>query len=345
MKKSFKNSSRAISSLVVPLVVLFSLMFTNASTTFAQNQVSSTVGAHSQLPSVVIIPLSTNLEISHYPDENRISQHLGGPRMVANSTYFEYNRNDFLSKMPNGQIPEHGAIEVRLLDSGETYGTGGIRYRAEVVSLRNPSQITHDAHEGRGILVPVRGSSGSNTGQSRGQQQQQRGGPPPNMEQRPASPPPNLGSASSANSNLPNVNANPVFGSSTLQAGFTPDPHMVTLEAGGSTAVPIQGCAGFINSAAPDHNLYYTPGQNYPLSFYAQSDADVTLLIRTPDGLWYCESNTGNMQNALIYFMTPKSGLYNIWVGTRQRVEDYPAATVAISEETLSDSVPAQRIR
>lgn len=144
---------------------------------------------------------------------------------------------------------------------------------------------------------------------------------------------------------MPNVNADPVYGSSSLQAGFTPDPHMVTLQAGGSAGVPLQGCEGFINIDAPDHNLYYTPGQNYPLSFYAQSDADVTLLINTPDGNWYCESNTGNMQNSLIYFMSPQAGLYNIWVGTRQRVQGYPAATVAISEETLSDSIPALRIR
>lgn len=158
------------------------------------------------------------------------------------------------------------------------------------------------------------------------------------MEQRPAGPSP------TPNSELPNLNANPIFGSSTLQAGFRPDPHMVTLEAGGSTPKSFPNCEGFINIDAPDHNLYYTPGNNYPLSFYAQSDADVTLLINGPNGAWYCESNTGNMQNALIYFMTPQSGMYNIWVGTRQRVQGYPAATVAISEENLPSNVPAMRI-
>lgn len=164
MKKSLKNSSRTISRLVVPIVVFFSLMFADVNTTFAQNQVSSTVSAHNQLPPTVIISLNSNLELTHYPDQNRISQILGGPRRVPNSTYFEYNRNDFLSKMPNGQIPEDAAIEVRLLDSGELFGNGGITYKAEVISLRHPSQITHDAYEGRGVLVPVRGSNAGQGG-------------------------------------------------------------------------------------------------------------------------------------------------------------------------------------
>ncbi|MCH8495122.1 MAG: hypothetical protein LAT57_05755 [Balneolales bacterium] len=140
---------------------------------------------------------------------------------------------------------------------------------------------------------------------------------------------------------MPDWEAEPVFDTVSLRAGFLPDPYIVDLLAGGPSQVPQRGCEGYINLAAPDLDLNYEAGR-YPLSIYAQSNAYVTLLVYTPQGEWICESNTGNMGNALIFFENPQSGNYNIWVGARH-IDNYPEATVSFSEENID--APALRIR
>src|SRR5207253_3139596 len=66
----------------------------------------------------------------------------------------------------------------------------------------------------------------------------------------------------------------------------------------------------------PDFRLQYTAGDTFPLSFYARSDADTTLLIRTPDGKWLADDDAGGNLNPLITIKKPMTGEYNIWVGT-----------------------------
>jgi len=131
-----------------------------------------------------------------------------------------------------------------------------------------------------------------------------------------------------------NASADPSYGSVQLASGFTPDPHTVQIQAGGSIDAARLGnsCVGFI-ADAPDFDLYWTAGSgSLPLAISAASSADTTLVINGPDGNWYCDDDGGlNGLNPSIVFQNPVSGLYDIWIGTYTS-GSFQAATLAISE-------------
>ncbi|MBU6159981.1 MAG: hypothetical protein KGO50_02560 [Myxococcales bacterium] len=116
------------------------------------------------------------------------------------------------------------------------------------------------------------------------------------------------------------MSATPTYGSVTLNTGFTPDPHTVSLTAGGSIdastapALASASCRGFIASAA-DYELTYTAGSTFPLKIRVVSDADTTLVVNAPDGSWYCADDVEGF-NPVLTWTTPPSGVYDIWVGT-----------------------------
>jgi hypothetical protein len=116
-----------------------------------------------------------------------------------------------------------------------------------------------------------------------------------------------------------------------LEAGFNPDPYVVTLFAGGIAASGniVSGCDGWV-AEDPDVRLYYTAG-DLPLYFFTDSQADTILLINAPDGSWHCDDDGGYELNALIAFQEAMSGQYDIWVGTVEE-DEYPRATLYISE-------------
>jgi hypothetical protein len=133
-----------------------------------------------------------------------------------------------------------------------------------------------------------------------------------------------------------NWQGTPTYGQVQLQAGFQPDPHNVRLTAGG----PINArealgaaCPGFIANN-PDFDLYWTAGGGaLPLVISADSQADTTLVVRTPSGQWLCEDDGGfNAMNPGLRIDNPQSGLYDIWVGT-YRPGNAPAV-LSISELT-----------
>ncbi|MBY0563234.1 MAG: peptidase S1 [Hyphomonadaceae bacterium] len=112
-------------------------------------------------------------------------------------------------------------------------------------------------------------------------------------------------------------NAEPNYGTLNLTAGFTPDPVVVSVTAGGS--LNAQGisssCQGAISNA-PDVRLNYTAG-SYPLIISVASNSDTTLVVNGPDGSWYCDDDGGvNGLNPSLRFGSPMSGRYEIWVGT-----------------------------
>ncbi|CAN5889898.1 peptidase S1 [soil metagenome] len=127
-----------------------------------------------------------------------------------------------------------------------------------------------------------------------------------------------------------NLSLSPTYGDIRLSAGFTPDPRSYSLTAGGSRAVNMGACDyGFVANA-PDFNFYYTAGSTFPLYIWASANRDLTLLINTPDGRWYCDDDSGNGLDPMMYFANPQSGLYNIWVGTY--TSDMSPATLYVSE-------------
>lgn len=109
------------------------------------------------------------------------------------------------------------------------------------------------------------------------------------------------------------------FGEVRLSAGFTPDPHRVSLTAGGSidaytdTNLPA-ACVGDI-SDAPDYEVTYDAG-SLPLVFRTRSSTDTTLIINGPDNRWYCDDDSWGDGDAEVRFNRPASGTYDVWIGT-----------------------------
>lgn len=106
------------------------------------------------------------------------------------------------------------------------------------------------------------------------------------------------------------------FGEVHLSAGFTPDPHAVTMVAGGSIDASRlgNGCVGKISNA-PDYQVTYTAG-GLPLVFRTRSGEDTTLVINGPNGSWRCDDDSYGDGDAEVRFNNPQSGVYDVWVGT-----------------------------
>lgn len=130
-----------------------------------------------------------------------------------------------------------------------------------------------------------------------------------------------------------NVDADPNYGELNLSAGFTPDPALLSLLAGGDVdaADKFEGCTGFI-STTPDVRLFWDGsakgGLNLKIS--ALSNADTTLVVNGPDGRWYCDDDAGEDSNPLVE-LSPRTGRYEIWVGTYAQGE-VKRAVLSISE-------------
>ncbi|MFB0612508.1 hypothetical protein [Aurantiacibacter poecillastricola] len=123
----------------------------------------------------------------------------------------------------------------------------------------------------------------------------------------------------------------PNFGSTSLKAGFTPDPHTVRVQAGGSRdAQNASGeCSGYISNA-PDYRVQYDSG-SFPLIISVDADSDTTLVVNAPDGSWYCDDDGGEGLNPMVRMANPQSGQYDIWVGTYAD-SGLTSATLYISE-------------
>ena len=107
------------------------------------------------------------------------------------------------------------------------------------------------------------------------------------------------------------------YGEVELKADFQPDPHVVKVVAGGPLEIDKGGFKHFIGKA-PDFRLIYQAGK-YPLFIRADSKDDTTLLIKTPDGTWIVDDDSGGGNNPMIKLANPKSGRYEIWVGTIEK--------------------------
>lgn len=110
---------------------------------------------------------------------------------------------------------------------------------------------------------------------------------------------------------------NGTYGQVRLQAGFTPDPHSVSVQAGGTLDAAVAAnpaCTGMI-AQRPDFTLRYRPGE-LPLYISATSDVDTTLVVRAPNGTWHCDDDSAGNLDPVVHFTAPANGRYQIWVGT-----------------------------
>ena len=129
--------------------------------------------------------------------------------------------------------------------------------------------------------------------------------------------------------------SNPSFGEVSLISGFEPDPHTVSIYAGGSvdlSASRLVDCVGFV-SDAPDYRVVYdSDNQQRSLSFYAESESDTVLLVNDPDGEWYCNDDYSDELGLAsgLDFSSPQSGVYDIWVGSYE--DEFSSATLYVTE-------------
>ncbi|MGE0829832.1 MAG: hypothetical protein AB7O04_10835 [Hyphomonadaceae bacterium] len=129
-----------------------------------------------------------------------------------------------------------------------------------------------------------------------------------------------IGFGAAPGQNRPDVSLEPAYGAVALASGFTPDPQLVDVQAGGeldASLMGIPGCVGFI-AQAPDYRVNFTAGTaGLPLVFSVASEADTTLVVNLPNGQWICDDDGGNgALNPAITLAQPESGQYDIWVGT-----------------------------
>jgi hypothetical protein len=107
----------------------------------------------------------------------------------------------------------------------------------------------------------------------------------------------------------------PHFGQIDLWAGFTPDPYVRSITAGGTTDIGRCGlnASGYVTTR-PDFDLYWN-GASQQLTIAVEARADAILLINAPDGSWwYSDDYRGT--NPAVTFYNPQEGLYDIWVGS-----------------------------
>ncbi|WP_203293103.1 peptidase S1 [Maricaulis parjimensis] len=121
------------------------------------------------------------------------------------------------------------------------------------------------------------------------------------------------------------------FGSVNLRAGFTPDPWRTNITSGGTIQASnlFSNCRGWVADAV-DFAVYYQAG-SFNLTISANSNADTTLIVRAPDGQFYCDDDSGPGLNPAITINRPQSGAYSVWVGSYRQGE-YAQATLSISE-------------
>ncbi len=122
--------------------------------------------------------------------------------------------------------------------------------------------------------------------------------------------------------NRVDLSAEARFDTLTVESGFTPDPIVINVEAGGRVDADVATaggmtdgyCSGYL-SREPSVELTYEAGA-LPLYLAARGDADLTLAVNGPDGTWYCDDDGGGDLNPEIMFDSPQSGVYDIYVGT-----------------------------
>lgn len=128
-----------------------------------------------------------------------------------------------------------------------------------------------------------------------------------------------------------NHDASASYAELSLHAGFTPDPEVIALDAGGSFDAGSLGghCVGYINPDAPDVGFEFS-NPRQPLNIYAISSADTTLVVRMPNGNWLCDDDSHGY-NPLVQIAKPIPGRYAVWVGLFLP-EHFESAQLYISE-------------
>ena len=118
--------------------------------------------------------------------------------------------------------------------------------------------------------------------------------------------------------------ADPIWGPSDLQRGFSPDPRVVGLGSDGivDTSATNLACGFTTNAPTFAFDLSGGASEGFLRIYFAPSDAgmDTTLIVHTPNQEWICGDNSsnGNGADPVIDIEYAASGKYAVWVGTQQ---------------------------
>lgn len=127
----------------------------------------------------------------------------------------------------------------------------------------------------------------------------------------------------------------PIYSDVELSAGFETDPQIISVVSGGSInlGARVAGCDGYI-SQAPLVRMTFVADKSpsaLPLFIHVFSKGDTTLIVKAPDGKWYCNDDGFNGHNPMLIFGPAMSGGYEIWLGSFRPAESHEAL-IAFSE-------------
>ncbi|MFN3163880.1 MAG: hypothetical protein ACE37N_10460 [Pseudohongiellaceae bacterium] len=122
-----------------------------------------------------------------------------------------------------------------------------------------------------------------------------------------------------------------------LNAGFMPDPHALTLVAGGrDTANDLaDNCAGYIDADQPTASIaYHGLAESSQLGMFTAAGSDTTLVVQAPDGRVHCNDDSDYLASgaAGLTIAPALDGIYQVWVGTASTDDAGTVATLAITE-------------
>lgn len=116
--------------------------------------------------------------------------------------------------------------------------------------------------------------------------------------------------------------AAPAQVSASIGLGFQPDPLRVPalVIGGGAVDANLLGigaaCSGFVSSAPDIRVTLETPLAFVRMIFIADTvTSDTTLVVRAPDGAFYCNNNAFGLLNPLVDVLEALPGDYAVWVG------------------------------
>ena len=130
--------------------------------------------------------------------------------------------------------------------------------------------------------------------------------------------------------------ADPLYGSASLQRGFTPDPYIIAVGAGGTVDTSTLNFDCGFTTSSPTFGFSLSGGaeEGFLRIFYATSDnTDTTLVVYTPNQEWICmdTSSFGSGINPVIEIEYAPSGNYAVWVGAKQ-IDTYGTGRLFITQ-------------